>query len=155
MDLLLLIPDGKLHYLYITDFNRFMFKNNKKTWICKNCLQCFIGKNSLIKHKEDCMSINGVQSLGIEQGIIEFQNYFKQLQVLFKIYADFECNLEIIEIYEGSYTKNIMITLLVALLTKFYVLMIHLVSQLLFIEVKMQLMSLLKQFLTRISAAKK
>ena len=52
------------------------------------------------------MSINGVQSVGVEEGIIEFQNYFKQLAVPFKIYADSECNLENIEIYEGSYTKK-------------------------------------------------
>ena len=95
MDLLLLIDDDKLHYVYIKDFNRFTFhktKNNNKRWICKNCLQCFTGENILIKHKEDCLSINGVQSVGVEQGIIEFQNYFIQLTVPLKIYADFECN---------------------------------------------------------------
>ena len=48
-----------------------------------------------------------MQSVGVEQDIIEFQNYFKQLAVPFKIYADFEFNLENIEIYEDSYTKKI------------------------------------------------
>ena len=52
------------------------------------------------------MSINGVQSVGVEQGTTEFQNYFKQIPVPFKIYADFECNLESTEVYEGSYTKR-------------------------------------------------
>ena len=42
----------------------------------------------------------------IEKGIIEFENYFKQIPVPFKIYADFECNLRGVEIYEGSYTKK-------------------------------------------------
>ena len=60
----------------------------------------------MIKHKEDCRNINGVQSVGVEQGTIKFQNYFKQLAVPFKIYADFQCNLENTEIYEGSYTKK-------------------------------------------------
>ena len=157
MDLLLLIDDDKSHYVYIENFNRFMFlktKNNIKKWICKNCLQCFTSKNILIKHK-DCLSLNGVQSAEVEQGIIEFQNYFKQIAVPFKIYAYFECNLENTEIYEGSYTKNIMIMLLVALLTKLFVLMINLVNQLLSIEVKIQHMNLLKQFLKSISTAKK
>ena len=77
-------------------------KNNNKKWFCKNCLPCFNSENILKKHKEDCLSINGVQSVGIEKGTIEFQNYFKQIAVLFKMYADFECNLENIEIYEGS-----------------------------------------------------
>ena len=51
--------------------------------------------------------------------------------------------------------KNIMITFLVALLTKLFVLMIDLVSQLSFIEAKMLLMNLLKQFLRSISIVKK
>ena len=47
----------------------------------------------MIKHKEDCLSISGVQSVDVEEGIVKFENYSKQLLVLFKIYADFECNL--------------------------------------------------------------
>ena len=109
MELLLLIDDDKSHYVCIKDFNRFMFhktKNNNKNWFCKNCLQIFTSENILIKHKEDCLSINGVQSVGVEQGIIEFQNYFKQLAVPFKINADFVCNSESNEVYEGSYAKK-------------------------------------------------
>ena len=107
MDLLLLIKDNKSHYVYIKDFNRFMFhktKNKNKKWFCKNCLQCFSSENILIKHKKDCLSINGVQSVKLK-GIIKFENYFKQSPVPFKIYADFECNLKSVKIYEGSYTK--------------------------------------------------
>ena len=51
--------------------------------------------------------------------------------------------------------KNVKITFLVVLLIKFFALMIDLLSQLLFIEVKIQLMNLLKQFLKNISIAKK
>ena len=109
----------------------------------------------LIKHRENCLSINGKQSVILEKGIIEFEIYFKQIPVPFKIYADFECNLRGVESYEGSYTKNIKITLLVVLLIKLYLLMIDLLSQLLFIEAKMQLMNLLKQFLRSINIAKK
>ena len=50
--------------------------------------------------------------------------------------------------------KNIKITFLVVLLTKLFGLMIGLLSQLLFLAVKMQLMNLLKQFLKSISTAK-
>ena len=108
-DLLLLINDDKSHYVYIKDFNTFMFhktKNKNKKWFCRSCLQCFSSKSVLIKHKEDCLSINGKQSVNLEKGIIEFENYFKQLLVPFKIYADFECNIRDVEIYEGSYTKE-------------------------------------------------
>ena len=59
MDLLLLIDDDKLHYVYIKDFVRFTFhktKNKNKNWFCKSCLQCFSSsKNVLIKHEEDCV----------------------------------------------------------------------------------------------------
>ena len=66
----------------------------------------FSSENVLIKHKEDCLSINGQQSINLEKGAIEFKTYFKQLPVPFKIYSDFECNLKNVECYEGSYTKK-------------------------------------------------
>ena len=157
-----MIDDDKSQCVYLKDFNRFMFhktKNNNKKCFCKSCLQCFSSENMLIKHKEDCLNINGVQFVGVEQGTIEFQNYFKQLAVPFKIYADFECNLES-KVCEMKFVKvltlkNIMIIFLVVLLTKLFVLIINLVSQLLSIEMKMQHMNLLKQFLKSISTVKK
>ena len=74
-------------------------------------------------------------------------------QLLFKIYADFECNLRDGECYESSYRKNIKITFLVVLLIKLLALVIDLLSELLFIEVKIQLINLLKQFLKSINIA--
>ena len=109
MDLLILINDDKSHYVYIKDFNTFRFhktKNKNKKWFCRSCLQCFRSESVLIKYKEDCLSINGNQSISLEKEIFEFENYFKQLPARFKIYADFECNLRDVEIYEGSYTKK-------------------------------------------------
>ena len=47
-----------------------------------------------------------MQSIKTEEGIIEFESYFKQMSVPFKIYADFECNFKNVEIYEGSCTKK-------------------------------------------------
>ena len=108
MDLLLLIDDEKSH-VYIKDFNRFMFhrtKHKNKEWFCKRCLQCFSSENILIKHKGICLSINGKQSVKLEEGIIKFENYFKQITVPFKIYADFECNLKRVKCNEGSYTEK-------------------------------------------------
>ena len=83
----------------------------------------------LTDHKNVCLVINGAQSVRLKKGTIEFRNYFKQIPVPFKIYADFECNLERVERYEGSYSKNIKITFLVVLLTSLFVLMINLLSQ--------------------------
>ena len=110
----------------------------------------------MTKHKEDCLSINGKQSVKLEKVTIECENYFKQIPVPFRIYADFECNLMGVESSEGSYTKeNIKVTFLVVLLTKLLALIIGLVSELLFLEVKMLLMNLLTQFLKSMSTAKK
>ena len=108
MDLLLLIDDNKSHHVY-KDFDIFMFhktKDKNKKWFCKKCSQCFGSKSVLIKHKENCLSINGKKSVKLEKEIIEFKNYFKQMPVPFKIYAYFECNLRSVESYEGSCTKK-------------------------------------------------
>ena len=155
IDLLLLIDDDQSHYVYIKEFSTFMFhktKNKNKKWFWK---RCFSSENVLIKHKEDCLSISGQQSINLEKGTIEFNNCFKQLPVPFKIYADFECNLKNIECYEGTYTKNIMSMFPVVMLTMLFVLMIDLVSQLLFIQVKMLLINLLKQYLKNVNTVKK
>ena len=158
MDLLLLIDDDKPHYVYIKNFDRFMFyktKSKNKKWFCKSCLQCFSRESVLIKHKENCLSINGKQSVKLEKGIIKFENYFKQIPVPFKIYADFECNLKKLNVMKVLIQKNIKTIFLVVLLIKLFVLMIDILSQLLFIEVKMQLMNLLKQFLRSTNIAEK
>ena len=115
----------------------------------------FRSKNVLAEHKEICWSINGTQSVIFEKGTIEFKNYFKQISVPFKFYADFECNLNSVESHEGFYSKIIKITLLAVLLTNLFVLMINLVSQLLFTEVKMELINLLKKFLKRMNTVKR
>ena len=47
---------------------------NKKPFY-KSCLQCFSSENVLIKLKEDCLSINGKESVKLEKGIIEFENF--------------------------------------------------------------------------------
>ena len=92
-------------------------------------MQCFSCKNVLTKHKKVCLSINGAQSVRLEKGTIEFKNYFKQIPVPFKIYADFECNVKSVESYEGFYSKNINIMFLVVLPTNLFVLMMNLLSQ--------------------------
>ena len=103
VDLLLLIDNDKSLYVYIKDFNRFMFhktKNKNKNWFCKSCLQCFSSIKKIV------LRINGRQSVKLEKRTIKFENYFKQIPVPFKIYADFACNLRSVECDEGSYTKK-------------------------------------------------
>ena len=74
MDLLIVTDCDKSHYVYIKDFDRFMFhktKNKDEKYFCKICLQCFSSKNVLTKHKEVCL-FSGVQSVKLERGTIEF-----------------------------------------------------------------------------------
>ena len=103
--MLLVFNDDKSHYVYIKDFDRYMFhktKNKNKKYFCKSSFQCFSSKNVLTNHKE----LMGAQSVRLVKGTIEFKNYFKQRLVLFKIYVDFESHLESVEIYESSNIKK-------------------------------------------------
>ena len=80
MDLLLVNYENKSHYVYIKDFDRFMFhktNNKNKKDFCKSYLQCFSSKNVLTEHKKVCLTINGAQSVRLEKGTIKFKNYFK------------------------------------------------------------------------------
>ena len=134
MDLLLVTDENKSHYVYIKDFDRFMFhktKNKNIKYFFKRCLQCFSSQNVLTEHKEVCLRINGAQSVILEKETTEFKNYFKQIPIPFKFYADFECNfkmkvLKVIKVVTQKYIKT---TFLVVLLTSLFLLMINLPSQ--------------------------
>ena len=65
-----------------------------KKHFCRYCLQCFISKRVLVEHKKTCLKINGEQAVKSRSGLIKFKNHFNQFALPFKIYADFECNLE-------------------------------------------------------------
>ena len=112
MDLLLISNENKSHYVYIKDFDRFIFNKTRcknKKYFCKCYLQSFSGENVLIEHKENCLIINGKQIVKLKSGSISFKNYFKQLPIPFNIYADFECILKKVESSgknNGSYTKK-------------------------------------------------
>ena len=112
MDLLLLIDDDKSHYVYIKDFNTFMFqktKNKNKKWFCKSCLQCFSSEKVMINHTEDCLSINGKQSVDVEEGIIKFKNYYRKISSVIH---------KMLRFMKDHIRRNIMIMFLVVLLTK-------------------------------------
>ena len=62
IDLLLRSNKNKSHYVYIKNFNRFMYnkaKSKNKKYFCKCCLQCFSSEKFLIEHKENSLIING------------------------------------------------------------------------------------------------
>ena len=64
-------------------------KNKNKKSFRKSCFQCFSSKNVLMKHRENCLSINGVQSVKVEEEKLnlkiilnEYQFYLKSMLIL-------------------------------------------------------------------------
>ena len=94
MNLLLITRDEKTHYVLIKDFNAYMYnQSEEKKHFCMFCLQCFSSESILVKHANNCLTINGSQAINMpKQGdnILKFNNFHKQLPSPFVIYADFE-----------------------------------------------------------------
>ena len=100
------------------------------------------------------MKINGAQCIRLEKGTIRFKNTFKQIPVLFKIYAYFECTLKSVESYEGSYSKKYQHHIPCSFAYKPVCVDDKFSKLIVLLEVKMLLMNLLKQFLRSINIAK-
>ena len=60
----------------------------------KYCLQYLSSGRVQAAHRGACSKINGKQIVKLRSDPIKFKNHFKQLPVLFKIYADFGCNVK-------------------------------------------------------------
>ena len=96
MNLLLITKDEKGHYVLIRDFNTFMYnqsKHKERKHFYMYCLQCFSSESILVKHTNNCLTINGKQAINMPkkgENILKFNNFHKQLPVPFVIFADFE-----------------------------------------------------------------
>ena len=102
-----------------------------------------------------CLKINGAQWIRLGKGTVRFKNTFKQIPVLFKIYAYFECTLKSVESYEGSYSKKCHDHIPCSFAYKPVCVDDKFSKLIVLLEVKMLLMNLLKQFLRSINIAKK
>ena len=73
----------------------------KQKMVLQELLQYFSSKIVLIKHKENCLNINGKQAVKLEKRTIKFKNYLKQVQFFLKfmLVLSVECDV-------GSYTKK-------------------------------------------------
>ena len=66
MDLSRIFDRDKSHYVYIKDFDRFMFhktKNKNKKYFLKSRLPRFSSKNVLAEHKKVCLKIYRKQAV--------------------------------------------------------------------------------------------
>ena len=102
LNLLLITRGNRRHYLYIQNFNRFMFgqtNNSNGKHFCMQCLQCFSSERVLENYKEVCVVVNGKQAIKMPpaDSVLEYKNFHKQLDVPFVIYADFEAITEKVE----------------------------------------------------------
>ena len=101
LNLLLIEKGEKQHYVLIKHYNTFMYNQTKhkcRKHFCMYCLQCFISEDVLNNHKENCITINGAQSIKMPNAgdMVYFKNYHKELAAPFLIYADFEAITEIV-----------------------------------------------------------
>ena len=79
--------------MYIKDFGKFFFHK-------------FSIKHVLTEHKTVCLRINGVQSVKLAKGKFKFKTAFKQVQIPFKIYSEFEYILTTAESMKVLAQKN-------------------------------------------------
>ena len=94
--------DDVHHYAYVKNLNR-LLSNTKKirnqTYFCERCFQGFTKPDLLTKHLETCRSIP-IQAVQMVDEEISFKSWSKTEEVLFRVYADFECLLQ--ECEEGT-----------------------------------------------------
>ena len=161
MHLLSIFDENKSQYVYLKDFNRFMFnkaKNKNKKHFCKCCLQCFSSERILTEHKENSLVINSKQNVKLGTGSFSFKNYSKQLSPPFKIYTDFECILSATPskgVKNGSYSEKYQDHIPCNFAFKVACFDNKLVKMLFFTKEKMLLTNLLKQSLKSINIAGK
>ena len=123
LNLLLISDDENKHYVYIKNFNRFMYRktrNKNKKHFCMHCLQCFSKEEILLKHKEVCIEINGKQAIKMPPigSKIEFTNYNKQMQAPFVI--SLNQFMVVINLTNNLLLKLIKNTLIAVMVTKLF-----------------------------------
>ena len=91
----------------------------------------------------------------LEKGTTEFKKFFKQIPVPFKVYANIECHLESVESYKGSCSKKYRDHIPCSFAYMLVCVDVKFSKPIAFLEVKMLLTNLLKQFLKSISIVKK
>ena len=112
LNLLLITEDNNQHYVFIKDFNRFMFNQTKhehRKHFCMHCLQCFSSEEVLNNHKDNCIQVNGTQAVKMPEknkNILKFNNFSKQQPIPFVIYAYFEAITEKISNHQQNNDKS-------------------------------------------------
>ena len=120
LDLLSIWEEEKQHYVWIKDFNKFMFNRNRhrqRLNFCRYCFQWFPSEAILNKHTPNCIVFNGKQAIRMPKigSTLQFKNFHKQLPAPFVIYADFKaltqkidsCQPDDNKAYTEKYQKHV------------------------------------------------
>lgn len=112
VNLLLINQGGQRHFCLIRNLNRLLGDRTKykgQMFYCNYCLHGFITQSGLVKHLPHC-SPHGPQKIRLpeteEEKKIQFKNTFKQLQVPFVVYADFESYTTKLDHEEGDVSQS-------------------------------------------------
>ena len=92
------------HICVIKDINKYLFRNNRdknKKYFCVRCLNSFISRENLNKHKELCVKYNTKSEklvLPKENSILKFNKINEMIKTPFTIYYDIETYLKYLKV---------------------------------------------------------
>ena len=84
-------------------------KHKEKKQFCTYCLQNFTTEQILLKHKDNCMVVNGKQAIRMPQkgeNVVQFKNHQRQMPAPFVMYANFEAITEKMQGCEPNKNKS-------------------------------------------------
>ena len=102
----------KDHICLTKDINKYLHrhnKNNNKKYFCVRCLNSFITKGNLNKHKDLCLKYNKKSEklvLPNENSILKFQKIDQMIKTPFTIYYDIETYGKYLKKYKIQHMKN-------------------------------------------------
>ena len=100
------------HYVLIKKLEVFLGDHNTK-FICRQCLSSYTSENMLNKHKQKCGDdhITTIKASNVSnESHLQWKNHFHKNPLYFRIYADFEADIEKVNSSIGNKTTNINIS---------------------------------------------
>ena len=96
----------KNHYVLIKKLDVFLGDHNKK-FICRRCLSSYTSENMLMKHNQKCGEDNITTITTSKESHLYWKKHFHKNLLYFRIYADFEADIEKDNSVIGNKSTNI------------------------------------------------
>ena len=96
----------KNHYALNKKLHLFL-GNHNKSFVCRQCLNSYTNENTLLNHKENCGDDNICSIRTSSESHFQWKKHFHKNPSFFRIYADFEVDIEIEYSDIGEKTTNI------------------------------------------------